>query len=390
MDLTKSKYAKYVPELEKAIAVPGHSRIAIARELVAAYPNDGIETNGVVQFMKLQFGNKEKVVVPFAAVTKNPTDLVDKLKTALKRRDVNTLESLSDVLDLGMGKVRQMLQDLKDAGHNIKIDNDVVLSSVLIPKADVHKLSVSGMTANTYKIGVCGDNHMGSKYERMDVLNALYDLYEEEGITTVFNTGNWIDGEARFNKNDLNVHGMGNQLKYFIKHYPQRSGITTHYIAGDDHEGWYVQREGVEIGKVAHIMAKEAGRTDLNYLGYMEADVEMNGTRLRVLHPGGGSSYAISYTTQKIIESYTESEKPHILVLGHYHKADYIFCRGVHAVQSACTMDQSPFMRKKRLAAHVGGWSIEFSTDELGNVIRFKPEFIPFFDNKYYKPWKHQ
>jgi hypothetical protein len=126
----------------------------------------------------------------------------------------------------------------------------------------------------------------------------------------------------------------------------------------------------------------------------MEADVILKASQgetiLRVLHPGGGSAYAISYTSQKIVESYSSGEKPHILLDGHYHKAGYNYIRGVHVVQTGCTQDQTPFMRKKRLAAHLGGWIIEFSVDDQGAITRFKQEFIPFYDNGYYTKWGYQ
>jgi hypothetical protein len=78
-------------------------------------------------------------------------------------------------------------------------------------------------------------------------------------------------------------------------------------------------------------------------------------------------------------------------LVGHYHKAEYNFCRGVHAVQTGCLQDQTPFMRKKKLAAHLGGWIIEFSTDDQGAITRFKQEFIPFYDNGYYKEkWSYK
>jgi hypothetical protein len=250
------------------------------------------------------------------------------------------------------------------------------------------------MSTGFYRFGVTGDNHLCSRYERLDVLNALYDLFEGEGITRVFNTGNWIDGEARFNKHDLKVHGLDNQLNYWIDNYPQRPGVVTEYITGDDHEGWYTQREGINVGKYAERKARDAGREDLVFLGHMEADIILpapNGqTVVRVLHPGGGSAYAISYTSQKIVESYTGAEKPNILLDGHYHKAGYNYIRGVHVVQTACTQDQTPFMRKKRLAAHLGGWIIEFSVDEQGAITRFKKEFIPFYDKGYYEKWGYK
>lgn len=238
--------------------------------------------------------------------------------------------------------------------------------------------------------GAVSDGHLCNKHSRLDVHEAAYDTFVQMGITTVYNAGNWIDGEARFNKTELvTAPGMDNQLDYMIDKYPQRKGITTHYIAGDDHEGWYQQREGVEIGRYLQYRAQDQGRHDLKYLGYGEADVCLkHGTGsaiMRVVHPGGGSSYAISYTDQKRVESYQGGEKPHIELAGHYHKAIYDYPREVHCVQTGCMCDQTMFMRKKKLQAHVGYWVIKIMQDSNGAVTRFSPEFFPFFDRGYYR-----
>lgn len=314
----------------------------------------------------------------------------EKLKKLLLGRSAVSIEDLSNTLDMSVGKVKKMIESLEKQGFNIHLtDEGVGLSKTIATTSSETILNVKKLSVNTYRFGAVGDSHLGSKYERLDVIEALYDLYQKEGITTVYHTGNWIDGEAPFNKHDIHIHGLDKQIQYMIEKYPKRKGITTYYVAGDDHEGWYTNRLGINIGKYLEIKAREAGRNDLVFLGHMEADVILkakNGeTRLRVLHPGGGSSYAVSYTAQKIVESYTGGDKPDVLLIGHYHKAEYGFIRGVHAVQTACGMDQSPFMRKKRLAAHLGGWIIEFSTDDNGAVSRFKQEFIPFYDKVYYK-----
>src|ERR1035437_6599369 len=104
------------------------------------------------------------------------------------------------------------------------------------------------------------------------------------------NTGNYIDGEARFNKHDIHTHGMQNQLDYFCKNYPQRKArvnaggrndplprpLITYIVSGDDHEGWYGQREGVDIGWLMEQTAKDKfKRTDLVNLGYMEAFIRL-------------------------------------------------------------------------------------------------------------------
>ena len=128
----------------------------------------------------------------------------------------------------------------------------------------------------THFFGFTTDNHLCNRHSRLDVLNHAYDHFEREGISLVYNAGNWIDGEARFNKTELlTAPGMDHQLDYLIDNWPVREGIETHYIAGDDHEGWYQQREGIEVGRYLQSRAREAGRDDLTYLGYGEADVEL-------------------------------------------------------------------------------------------------------------------
>ena len=239
------------------------------------------------------------------------------------------------------------------------------------------------------RYGVVSDNHIGSKYARLDVLNDLYDFFRREGVTRVYNCGNWIDGEFRFNRHDLEpwAHGMDNQLRGFAEHYPRRKGITTYYIAGDDHEGWY---EGVDIGRHAYQAARDAGREDLRYLGYMEAYIRMRhkrtraGSVLAVVHPGGGSAYAISYSPQKIVESYQGGEKPAVVNFGHYHKMDVFNYRNVWIIQDGCTQDQTPFMRKKRIEAHVGGVLVELRLDPGGAVTDCITWQKRYFDRGYY------
>lgn len=233
---------------------------------------------------------------------------------------------------------------LRRQGHNVH-----ERAGVLTLEKDVQPAFIGGPVFeyvsrkdNTFHFGATSDNHLGSKYERLDVLNSLYDTFAKEGVDRVFNAGNWIDGEARFNKFDLHTHGMDNQLAYLAAEYPQRKGLVTYAVAGDDHEGWYGQREGVDIGKYAEHVMTQAGRTDWVNLGYMEAHVKLvnantgKWTMLAVVHPGGGSAYALSYSIQKIIESLDGGEKPAVGLYGHYHKLWAGNIRNVWCLQTGC------------------------------------------------------
>ncbi len=327
-----------------------------------------------------------------ALKTPERTKVKEALKTAIKK-PISIIE-LANRFDCPPKDIHKAIEELKEEKYNVIIKDDIVETSGIIEVGGQHKIDLKAFENKTYKIGFLTDDHLCNKGERLDVINAIFDIYQEEGITEVYNGGNWIDGEFRFNKFDIHTHGLTDQVDYFIENYPQRKGIRINYIAGDDHEGWYQQREHIIIGEYLEERAKSKGRNDLNYLGYMEADIELKAEKgsamLRVVHPGGGSAYALSYSPQKLIESYTGGDKPHILLIGHYHKADVLpSYRNVRAVQGGCGCDQTAFMRKKKLPAHVGGWIIEFQQAKDGSINRFKTEWLGFFDKKFYKAKKY-
>ena len=308
-----------------------------------------------------------------------------------------TITDIADRLNLPTELVDKIISELR-LNHVMIEDNDGILSIKPTPNEGGKKRLYPFIEEGEWvRFGFISDNHLGSKFERLDALNALYDRFEEEDIKVVLNGGNWIEGEARFNRNEIHKFGLQRQIDYAVQQYPYRKGVETWFVSGDDHEGWYNQREGINIGDLFQMEREKAGMFDIKHLGYVEADIEIQGNYenpiwMRLMHPGGGSAYAISYAPQKIIESLQGGEKPNILFLGHFHKMSYDFIRGVHVVQMGCTVDQSIFMRKKRIEAHLGGGIAEFKRGVSGEITRFRVEIMPFYDKKFYsgkdKYWK--
>lgn len=318
-------------------------------------------------------------------------EIDERVISILQAKKHKTVEDIADALDRGPRVVVESLERLKARGYNVvSIDRGrVQLDAVTQKPARVHSHDLADYEGKWVRFGVCGDKHLGNMQSRLDVMKLLYDLYESEGITTVYDTGNWIDGEARFNKGELLVHGMDAQLDYWIENHPARKGITTKFVAGDDHEGWYQQRESLEIGRYAMLKAQDAGRNDLVYLGYAEALIELRAARgsrmMMVNHPGGGSAYAISYKGQKYVESLQGGEKPAVVLQGHYHKFNLGYPREVWVVDTGTCCDQTLFMRKKQLQAHVGGCIVELQQAPDGRITRFRVEFLPFYDRGFYE-----
>lgn len=322
---------------------------------------------------------------------KTPEEIEAAIRAALKRGDL-TAHDLAEAVGVSVTALRTVITKMQHRGVLIaSLSGDVYgMAHGATVEPGRHEMRGNPKDEWTHHFGVTSDNHLCNRQSRLDVLNAAYDHFERQGITTVLNAGNYIDGEARFNKQELvTAPGMDNQLDYMIDKFPARPGVTTFYIDGDDHEGWYTQREGVQVGRYLQMRAENQGRNDLKFLGYSEADIALlcgSGSSVaRLLHPGGGSAYATSYTAQKIVESYQGGEKPHVLFIGHYHKFEYGYPREVHCIQTGCTEDQSLFMRKKKIGAHVGFSEVKIKQDSRGVITRCSVEWFPFYDRGFYE-----
>lgn len=316
------------------------------------------------------------------------------LTAAMKQNRPVSLDDLCDDCKSWPKEILETIETLHDSGYNFvnPTANAAGFELTNLKRANPEKLIQTDQYFGKdgwVRFGFVTDTHLGSKYSRLDVINALYDVFAGEGIQTVYHAGNWIEGEARFNKFELEVTGFNAMLENFLEKYPRRRGITTEIISGDDHEGWYQQREGIDVARTLEDAAEMCGRDDIKSLGYMERDIRFKRPHgsavVRVVHAGGGSSYAISYTSQKYVESLQGGEKPKIVLVGHYHKFDWSYPREVHVIQGGCTQDQTGFMRKKRLQAMVGGCIVEFKQDDHGVIRRVRVEWMPFYDRKFYQ-----
>lgn len=319
--------------------------------------------------------------------------LINKLeKKVLKRlqsQEKYDIVKLANIYDIGPKSVQKIIDKLKFDGYNIIAEEKEINLIKEVKPYNPIVLNTKDFFGEKIKFGAIADTHLGSNYERLDILNALYDIFEKEGIKKVYHGGNYVDGEFYYNKYEIYTHGFDDMIDNFLLKYPKRKGIDTYFVSGDDHEGWWMQREGLDTGRVIQDRQYKFDRNDLHDLGYQERDIIFKADKgeaiMRLMHAGGGTSYADSYSTQKMVESFTEGEKPHILLVGHYHKAIYHNPRGIHVVQLGTTQGQTRFMRKKKLRAHLGGWIIEMNQASTGEINRFKPEWIQFWGKDFYK-----
>ena len=311
----------------------------------------------------------------------------------LLRAGRHGLDGISEALKTSRGQALDGIDALRASGYSVQdgagrywLDTSPQTAADSGGEAPVY----TSRADNSYTFGFTSDNHLGSKYSRLDVLDKLFERFVAVGVDRVFHAGNWIEGEGHDNRHDLTHHGMHQQCSYLAERWP-RAGLVTYAVSGNDHEGWYAKREGIHIGRYAEQCFKDIGRVDWVDIGYMECDVALTNAntgvraRLRVAHPGGGSAYAHSYAPQKYMESLSSGEKPAAVLLGHWHKLSCNNIRGTWVIQTGCTQDQTPWARQKKLDYHVGGGICRLVQDpDTGALTSCTVELIQFFNQTYY------
>jgi predicted phosphodiesterase len=321
----------------------------------------------------------------------SPPLLADELTRQLKRGPA-PLADLAVACKVTPGQALDALLALRDRGANVcQLGERWSIERTPALGTGGRVFEYTSRPDHTFKFGLCADKHFCSKYHRRDVVDALYRWFADEGVDRVIDCGNWIDGERDLNRRDIEVFGLEPQLEHLAAEHPKHPGIVTYAVHGDDHEGWFGQREAVDMGRACERTFRDAGREDWIDLGFMEGRIELvnadSGMRtfLLAMHPGGGSAYAHSYKPQKIVESLQGGEKPAVLCIGHYHKLFAEPIRNVWALQAGCTQDQTPFLRKKGIEPAVGGMIVTLEQDpRTGAIIRCLPDMRQYFVRAYY------
>lgn len=227
-----------------------------------------------------------------------------------------------------------------------------------------------------FKFAIVTDTHFGSKYAQITWLHDFYKLAARKGIKTFFHAGDLSDGNGTHypgQRFEMHLTGVDNLKNFIIKNYPKVADAKTYIISGwHDLDLW--TKEGYDLlGRVSEI------RKDLIYLGQNDSTFILGNRRIYLIHPGGGTAYALSYKAQKLVESFSSEHKPHIIIIGHFHKAEFIpVLRNVFVFQGGCFQYQTPFAIRHNIQFQYGGWFVEMELDKKG-IQTMKSQFIPFY-----------
>lgn len=285
----------------------------------------------------------------------------EKILSAMSHGDIPTSHGLKDLT----------IDEIRDLGKPEP-------KRVMVQNQEPNVIDTKWDGCEVIKFALMGDTQLGSKYTQLTHLHAFYDICAKEGIKDVYHVGDITEGLKMRVGHEYELYAVSadDMRDDVIKNYPMREGITTHFITGN-HDASIYKQVGYDIGR-----AIANARPDMKYLGKDCAVINLTpNCTLELRHPWDGTAYALSYKPQKMIEAMESDSKPNILAIGHYHKAEYIFYRNVHCLQTGCFQSQTPFTRGKGISIHMGGWIVTIRVDKNGTIQGIAPEFVPFYSS---------
>jgi predicted phosphodiesterase len=241
---------------------------------------------------------------------------------------------------------------------------------------DTHGKTAIDFSGEWYKFGVLSDLHIGSNYTNEDEISSAIEDCNQEGCKMLLLPGDLTEGMSGRDGHlyELTHAGYAAQRAAAVSLLSAFNGPVK-AISGN-HDLWYMSK-----GDAGALIVEDICQMlpDAEYLGEHEGSVYFNGARVDLWHGEDGSSYALSYRIQKIVESLEGGTKPNMLIAGHDHKAGYFpNLRNIQAVMAGCLEHQTPWMRRKKLAAFVGYWMIEIKVRD-GHIIKVRPEWTSLY-----------
>lgn len=305
---------------------------------------------------------------------------IDNKQVDHKQGLLQQLKKPSTLLDMvnrtGLSEegVQKIIAELQEEGHFIRDAAGIYQLSREVFFSGNNEIKKDWRGNKVIKIGIVSDTHIGSIYTQISSLHAMYDIFKKEGVKEVYHAGDIDEGEEMRvgHKYECYIQGADDHVDEICRVYPKREGVKTYFITGN-HDHSIIKRVGYNIGK-----AISNNRKDMEYLNADYARIYLTPNfDIELRHPADGSSYAISYKPQKMVEALGK-DTPKMMVVGHYHKKGAFSHRGVEMILAGTFEAQSGFMRNKSLEAHIGGWIIEIHVDDQGNLQEYIPRWFPF------------
>jgi predicted phosphodiesterase len=237
------------------------------------------------------------------------------------------------------------------------------------------KVPIISFEGQRIRVGAITDTHIGSIKMPPDRIYQAFETFRQEKVDFITHSGDVTEGMSNRPGHiyELSELGYDQQKGAAVNIFKQWTDTDIYAIDGN-HDRWFLKSNGAKIVKDI-----DEAIPNFHFIGHDEGSISLNGkATLWLWHGEDGNSYALSYRLQKILESLTGGEKPNAMIAGHTHKYVSIFERHVFCTSIGSMQSQTPWMRGKRIAAHVGFAIIDYWVNDKG-ICKMTHTWYPFY-----------
>lgn len=210
------------------------------------------------------------------------------------------------------------------------------------------------------RLWMVSDTHFGAKWSAIKELHEFYKKAKDEWVECFVHAWDLVDWchvykWQQFEQEDT---GFEDQVKRVVEDYPD-VWLPTYFI-GWNHEESYLKSTWADISK-----AIAALRSDLENLGYYDAELNINWIKIRLQHGGGSwGTYSQDYKLLRYIDKIPAGNEPDIFALWHYHQAIHSLHRGIHWFMPGAWLKENLLAKRFGFWNVIGGRIIDVDKDE--------------------------
>jgi predicted phosphodiesterase len=266
-----------------------------------------------------------------------------------------------------IGKIREKFSD-EQLEHLLSLGGDVKKTHQVDYNFDGEELTLLVMT----------DTHYGSIFSPVERTYAAFEEAEKRGCDAMLHIGDVVEGHMSRPNSIYEVTHVGYKQQRDLSIKVLSEWKKPMYVISGNHDDSFNNKLGAGLSIVEDICNAIPNAT---FVGEGEGiwTIPKFNIKVRMFHGiDAGSSYALSYRLQRIINNMTPAQKPHILLTGHDHKSFNMFYRNVHAIACGCLQKQSSWMTLKGIQAMEGFYILKMGL--APNEVKWmEPRFYPFY-----------
>lgn len=257
---------------------------------------------------------------------------------------------------------------------------------------------ISRLRGDRIRIGVISDTHFGSKFQQPTYLVDHLRYMKKRKVDAIMVAGDITDGATKMHAGfeyEIFAHGADAQAAVAAEVLvPEANRLKVPwYMIGGNHDYSHWKNGGVDV---VALLAREsdwfhylAPRGDFgpgdapNFLvpGVANSRGSIGHVRfgkllIQINHPHMGSAYALSYRPQKWIEQLSPENKPHLVLMGNFHKVLQLDYRNVFALLLPSFQAQSGWMASKGISSYIGSAIVEVGVETKGLAPSVQVEWL--------------